>query len=561
MKLRRILFSILALVLVTCMLFTGFVGCDKSDDDDDSSEEGGGNECGGNEGGGNEGGGNGGGGTTPTKSDSEIFFEAKNNTFSSPAFEYNYQLKAQIKFVGAVNFSPANIGGYVQYNSGAGQTTYLHRKELSGALLFDSTTYIYNSGNNLIELNADESKDFSVTKSQPIASGYDFEDNSIGTILKSLTADNANVTKEGNTYNIALKTNFQQGTVLRALNYIDSDKILTVLNKYIEERFDISINITSTATVSNNKMEKFVFNASVNIKDVAEIGFEYTQTFLNIGSCSTIKLPTYENTYTSMADINSNLAPVLTAFDKAMDADTSRYDYSLKTGVDHGVSRSNPLGLAVNSTSAGYAQREIIDEVVFFHNRLELDSDYKNNDQYPDYIEDYERYRAKVNNADGDVYDVTDGVFKNTYVILEDYNNEAIDEYYMMIDRDWIDFDSVKIMRKTTDSDNETTYTLGLSNEAVKEILEYYNDHIRLDADLEFELDVYDIASDFEAKKALFEIVLDAEGNIIEIVIETKGFYTLDDGEQVKYSLKLEIEYDWEEVYTAPTDHDDIELN
>ena len=130
-----------------------------------------------------------------------------------------------------------------------------------------------------------------------------------------------------------------------------------------------------------------------------------------------------------------------------------------------------------------------------------------------------------------------------------------------MIDLDWLSADCVKIMRKTENNDGTTKYELGLSNDAVKAVLLYYNSHIRLDADLVEDIDVYQIASAFSAKKASFEIVLDSNGEVYSIALYANGFYALTDGNQVKFELELDITFDNTRSYTAPTGYQDIELS
>lgn len=552
---KRVLALLIALLMV-CMMFTA-VACGGKNDNNDNNEnaENGGTENGGTQNGGNN-------NVTP-KSNLETFMDAKSATYASGAFKYTYTMGAQLKFKGAISFSAANTNGEICYNKNAGNTVYVHKKENSGALLFDSTKYIYNNGTDLIEISADETKDFSVVNSSKITADYDFETNALGNLVKGLTEDNiSEITKSGSTYNITLKTSFTN-KYLSILNFIDSEKIIDTITKYTSDAVGVTPTFVCTATLSPDAttLKSFALTANISIKDTVDIIFSYSQTFVSVGENIPISIPSFGNTLIDSTAINSELNDVVSAINEVLNAPSSYYTYKLETEVDHGVSKGNPLGLAVNSTSTGFAQRQIIGNDIFFHNRLALDSDYKNNDQYPDIVVDYERYRARVNNTTKDVYDVTDGAFKNTYTQLENYDNADIDNYYMMIDLDWLSSDSVKIMRVTENQDGTTKYELGLSNDAVKSILLYYNDQIRLDADLEEHIDVYKIASAFSANKATFEIVLDVDGNVASIEIDTNGFYTLSDGEQVKFELKLNIEFNYTKApYTAPTEYGDITL-
>ena len=511
---------------------------------------------------GSTGGGTGGGGDNPgpVEDFKDTFLRAKNNIFDNRVYEYNYTAEAKIKFKNAIDWSPAKLSGTVQYDALAADTQYMHKKDVTGALVFDYTTYTYNQGLDLITVNANEKKDFSIVNKGEIPDNYDFETNSIGLILKTLANnDNLKVTKSGDKYNLDLKTSFAQGSLLSVLNYVDSKKIVNTLSEYTTDKWGVGFeyNCYATLNASMTSVASFHFDASVNIKDTLEIGFSFDQAFSKVGTGVKISLPEFANTFTSKSDIETNLAVLNNAIGEAK---KNYYDYKLKTGVDHGVSKSNPFGMAVNSTSAGYARREIIGNDVYFHNRLEVDSDYKNKDQLGGLVEDYERYRAKL--STGEVYDVEDGILKNTYTLLEDYNNDAIDDYYMMVNSNWFTADTVKIMRKTTDKSGNNIYRLGVGADTIKTILEDYNKSIRIDAKGITPVKVYDIRSSFETKKAEIEFTIDSNGKMTNIDFDIKGFYVCETGKQVKYDCDLEIEFDYtKKAYHAPSDKKDIELS
>lgn len=496
----------------------------------------------------------------PKLTPKQIFVRAKNKTYENNVYEYTYVAKAQIKFKDAISWSPAQLSGTIQYDASAEGTQYFHKKDVTGALVFDYTTYTYNQGLDMITINANEKKDFSIVNKDTLPNNYQFETNSIGLILKTLADnDNLKVTKDGSKYNLDLKTSFAQDSLLSVLNYVDSQKIINTLSEYTTDKWGVGFGYSCYATLNNDEtsVSAFHFDASVNIKDAVEIGFEFDQTFSKVGSGVKIQLPEFENTFVSKTDIESNLGTLNTAL---AEAKKNYYTYKLKTGVDHGVSKSNPLGLAVNSKSAGYARREIKDGQVYFHNRLEVDSDYKNKDQLGDLVKDYERYRAKL--STGEVYDIEDGILKNTYTLMEGYNNDEIDDYYMMINSSWFTGDSVKIMRKTTDKSGNVTYRLGVGADTIKTILEDYNKSIRIDATGVTPVKVYDIRSEFETKKSEIEFTLDQNGKMTNIDFDLKGFYVCETGKQVKYDCDLEIEFNYKKkAYEAPADKKDVELS
>lgn len=493
----------------------------------------------------------------------ERFNVARRNTAAATIYQYNFDVKAKIKFKDAVSFSPAQYSGTTYVKSDNPTTQFLQKRVLSGALLFDSTTYVYNVGTDLIKISADENNDFSVINHETVDSVYDFDRFNFGQILKTLNDENVlKAKKSGDKYLLSLHTNFSQDSLLGLLNYIDSSIILKALSAYTKSQWGVSFEVNTWATLNsdNTYISTFHFDASVNIKNTFEIGFELEQNFVKYGSGVSITLPTFDNTVTSETQVAQEINTVKTALLNSKARSTSYYDYKVKTTVDHGISLSNPLGLAVNSTTKGYTKRQIVDDTVYFNNRLLVDSDYKNNDQYGDLVKDYDSYRARL--STGDVYNVLDPkVGFNKYTLMEGYDNDTVDNYYMLPSESFLSFDNIKVVKKTTNSGN-TTYQFGLTTDAVKNILRFYNSHIRIDYDEVTLFDIYDIASDFSGKKALLKYTVNSDNLISEIEMDFKGFYVHTATEkQVRFRLEVDIEFDYTKSYTAVSRKEDIDNN
>ena len=118
----------------------------------------------------------------------ETFQKAKDNTVNTNQYQYDFNLTAKIKFKNAVSFSPATYSGTTYYNSSAAETNFLQVRNITGALVIDSTNYIYNIGTDLIKLSADEDKDFSVVNHETVSSTQDFDKTNFGCILKTLNS-------------------------------------------------------------------------------------------------------------------------------------------------------------------------------------------------------------------------------------------------------------------------------------------------------------------------------------------------------------------------------------
>ena len=493
----------------------------------------------------------------------QAFNQAKKGTVEAIQYEYDFNVTAQIKYKSAVSFTPATYSGTTYVNESAESTQFLQVRNISGALVIDSTNYIYNVGTDLIKISADEDKDFSTINHETVQAGHDFDKTNFGYILKNLSdADCLNVEYTNSRYELSLKTNFSQNSLLGILNFIDSKKILNALSEYTTDKWGVGFEVNAWATLNGekNKLAKFHFDASVNIKDVFEIGFEMEQTFKKYSGV-TINLPTFANTINDETVIKNELSSIKSVFNNSKEMASSYYTYKVKTTVDHGVSKGNPLGLAVNSTTQGNARRQLVNGKVYFNNKIEVDSDYKNKDQLGDLVKDYNSYRAMLNDGNDTVYDVDDPTIgTNKYYALSNYDNYSIDEYYMLPATDFLSFDNVKIIKKTTDKDNNTIYKFGLTTESIKQLLNHYNKSIRIDFTGVTVFDIYNIQSDFNGKKASFVVKTSSDGKIVSLDIDLKGFYVeKGSSDHVKYRLEASIEYDYNKTYSAATTKEDID--
>lgn len=489
------------------------------------------------------------------------FSHAKEQTVDSDQYEYTFELKAKIKFAGAINFSPATYSGKTQINENASGTNFYQERNVSGLLVIDNTTHIYNEGNDLVKISEDEDKDFSVINHESVESWRDLDTHNFGRILKTLDANGLlKAELKNNKYQLSLKPNFSKDSILGILNYIDSNIILKALSSLTESQWGVglSVNTWATLTSDNAHLQTFHFDATISIKDYFDVGFELDQTFTKYSGVN-IVVPTFTNVVTGETEINTVLNNVKSIYDTTVNAPTSYYDYNVKTTVDHGISKSNPFGFAVDSTTKGYAKRQIVGDTVYFNNRLEVDSDYKNKDQLGDLVKDYDSYRAKINDGDDTVYDVEDPKigFKK-YTALAGYDEETVDNFYMLPKKNNFEYGKIIALRQSKDSDEHDVYKFGLSTNSIKSFLQEFNSYFRIDFKRETIFDIYKVDSDFSAKKGLFTLTVD-EGKILSLNLDLKGFYTeTGSQDEVKYRFQVKIDFDWSKSYTAVTDKSNI---
>lgn len=498
----------------------------------------------------------------------EVFLRAKDNTINNDSFEYNFALNATVKFASAIEVSLAKIEGKTKWNSKSPTTQYYQERTLSGPLLIDSTHYSYNVDSTYISIDSDETKDFSVVESETITPEFNFESKTFGFLLRLIDGTNITRTsfKDGN-YNLTLGNVFAKNSASELLNIIKISSLVEALSYITEENYGIAFSLDCYATVESNHIKNFVFDFAINVKDVVEANISYTQNYVHVGDGVSITRPVFANAITSEDGIQSALSLIQSGFNKAETAVHSEYDYDLKTTVDHGPSKQNPLGLAVNANPRGYTKRKVENGSVFFLNRLESDSDYKNNDQYPTLVNDYELYRAVIKNTNKDVYDIEDKLWpaSDVYTKLSSYDNHQIDDHYMQIDSSFFTKNNVKIMKKTVNENGSSTYRLGLSKAATIFLLDEYNKSIRLIKDDSVEkanhIDVYQIADNFSANKVQFLVTLDSTGVLSEISIYIKGMYDMTNSNHVKFAFDLSLKYDWDNNnYEPPTKVEDTVL-
>jgi hypothetical protein len=258
--------------------------------------------------------------------------------------------------------------------------------------------------------------------------------------------------------------------------------------------------------------------------------------------------------------INTTLDTIKGELDEYRAQTVSGYNYDVKTAVDYSW-----LQNAVDSRSQGRTIQKNDNDTVYFWNRLEFDSDYKNNDQYGSQITDYERYRANLQN--GDVYDVTDGALSNTYDKIEQYNNSAIDNYYLLLQNSFLTSNNISMI-KTTTAGTVTTYSLGLTTAGILGLLDFADDSIRMDVDGDNEHTIFNMVENSLVLKSLKFNISVTDGKLSKIEIVLNGSYVdsiVKDENNVNKTPAFTLYYTITpyEVssYTVPENSDDIDLS
>lgn len=507
---------------------------------------------------------NAGSGDSNSMSNVELFLTSRNNTISATEYEYEYEMNAKLQYkIGGLTgpWASAITSGYVMWDSEAEETNYLMERNASGLLLIDGTSYTFNKGNTMITQNLNTAKDFAIQESETIDPNFNFESRTFANILNTLEAEDIkSVTKASNNkYKISYNSsiNVFKNFLFKVDTVFISD-LISLLSENInnETSFSFGTEFDNSVTINNDKITAFEYKMQINVSNFT-FSLDYSQDFINIGKNVNIVLPNLNNIIVNKDDIKNELSTINNALYLTKNQEFSKYDFNIKTAIDYGFSLDNIFGLAINSHSRGTATRKIVNDNIYFLNKLEVDSDYKNDNEN---ITDYERYRAVL--LDGSVYDAEDRIWplSNKFAQLEDYNNYEIDDFYgLFSEKIFSDANNISIIKKTTQK-NITSYDIGFSASAIRELLEYYNNVIRLDVNLVEEIKIYDIGENFIIKNLDFKINIDNFGKIFNIEINTKGYYVDTTGKPLKWSFKNQIDFEDISSYQIPVNISDIEL-
>jgi len=480
------------------------------------------------------------------------FLEARDATVNSDQFEYNFNLNVTTNY-GSIAGPSANIVGNVKYNSAA-QTSYLKSETCSGLLLLDGKKYTVKIDDQLAIFQLNENDILKKFYTEKVSEDFKFESSSYAKVLFEFPE------QQINTVTLSQNGKYEVKFSGSLTSYINS--ALQLLNHPIIANFiDLPNNDSSLkvyVTYENDKIKTFAYDFSISVTDFS-INFHYDLTFTKIGTGVTITAPKFEGISITDDQISAELGDIKTLLGSYRGSDRSGYDYNVKTEVDY------PGANAINATAKGRTMRVIQGEDVFFWNRIEFDSDYKNADLYKDLgIVDYERYRVVY--ANKDVYDVIDRAWplSNIYNKIENYQNHSLDEFYLLLPDHIFTLENIVTAQKIT-SGNKVTYHLGLSNEGVLNIFEFVDDSIRVDVNEQNEIVIYNVESGLEISDVEFYLEF-VNGELSKITIKLTGKYE-GSYENTDFSGLLDFKLDYSlttndqaDSYVIPAEDDDVVL-
>ena len=394
------------------------------------------------------------------------FQNARANTIgkSVPGFEYDYTLTATATYGLSVT---GKTEGNAKY-SNTGDVSFYDAHTNSGLLFYDGSGYQIRRGDQLQKISLDENGLLLNYEVEEVGSDYRFDASSLAKALfeydesqlKSIEA-----TSKANEYKLKTSFNASAGIAM-ASNLLNN----ATVKKLIGEIPENQVNTGMYVTFSNGQVLSYRYELQISVTAV-QFTLVYELTFKNVGKTQTIT----PRTFADLSLTPSQIAAAKTEIDNYISAfeaqSASGYDFNVKTGVDF------PSSNEINATFNGSAQRKTIDGVVYFHNDIEIDSDYKNADLYKAAgIADVHIKRTRL--ANGDVYNIEKKLLADATNQITPYTANRTDSYYLF---DLLaQIGNYTFVQKVVDG-SKTTYAIGVAKADAAALLSYLNTQLDLD--------------------------------------------------------------------------------
>lgn len=481
------------------------------------------------------------------------FLNARDNTVNASGFEYDFTLALDLAY-GTIDGPSANIEGNVKYNQSA-QHSYYKNENTSGLLLPNNTIHIIKTNNELATFKVNSKGTLFSYEKEAVDSNFKYESSIYAKVLFNYDASQIeSVTKKSD-------GSFEIKYVGGSSNFIKS--LLQALDSPLLAAFidlpNLDSDLQIVVTMENGLIKSFNYSFSIGIV-AGTLSVQFQLIFKKVGSGVNIVPPSFPGIAITESEITQKANSINTLLTAYQAENRSGYTYDVKTEVKF------PDKNAINAHVQGRTMRVVeANEDVYFWNRIELDSDYKNSDLYKNLgIEDYERYRVTYQN--GDVYDCIDGVFSNTYTKIEGYDNHAIDNYYFFIPLTLLNKKNISIIQEKNQGAAKT-YSLGLNATGVTSLLGFIDQAIRIDVNNENEFLIYNIKGELEITGC--EFIVEIENNKLKsIKMEIEGSYNANPYQGTEFGGNCTFKLNYELItntlandYQIPANDKDVDLS
>ena len=430
-----------------------------------------------------------------------------------PGFEYDYTTTATVTY-GAFSAS-GKTEGNAKYST-SGDVSFYDAHTNSGLLFYDGTGYQIRRGNQLQKISLDENELLINYEAEEVDGSYRFDSSSFAKALFEYDASQLkSIEKTSKTNEYKLKTSFNASAGIALASKILNN---STVQKLIGEVPENNVNTGMYVTFENGEVLSYRYEMQISVTTV-QFTLIYSLNFKDVGVAKAITPRVFGNLSLTPAQIASSKTEV-GSFVSAYEAQTSSgYNFVVKTGVDFAGKNE------INSTFKGSAQRKTIDGTVYFHNDIEIDSDYKNADLYKSGgIADVHIKRTRL--ANGTVYNIEKEFLKDTVSEVTPYTANRTDSYYLF--DLFAALENYTFVQKIT-KDNTVTYSIGVAKADAQKILNYLNAQLVLDplgkaTVVPTVFGAFNAAS-IKADKVQLTVEV-KDGNLSSITVQTSGEFT-----------------------------------
>ena len=398
----------------------------------------------------------------------EAYKEARKNTIgdSVPGFGYQYTLKATASYNGlSLN---GNQNGTARYSK-TGDVNFYDEHTNSGSLFYDGSKYQILRNTTLQKVALDEKGSIDSYSVEEVGADYKYDSSSFAKAVFTYSDDqlkSISPTSEKNVYK--LKTSLNASSVIALIGNNINNPIVA---KTIGELPETSVSTGMYVTFSNGKIATYKYEITINVTNL-QFSLVYTLTFTDSGEAKTIVPRTFEGISITEADIKKDLAAATTVVDAFRAKAQSGYDFDVQTGVDFGATSGE-----INAKFKGSAMRKVDGGQVYFHNDIEIDSDYKNADLYKSAgISDVHVKLTRL--ANGEVHIIEKKVLADSTKQITDFTPSDNTSYYLF---DVLSNAGCFSFAQINTKDGITTHTFGLTNEGAAKLLNWLSANMDLD--------------------------------------------------------------------------------
>ena len=440
----------------------------------------------------------------------EAFQKARVNTIGDnvAGYEYDYTLAVTGSYM---NLALAgNTIGNAKYNK-TSDVSFYDEHVNSGALFYDGSKYEIKKGNKLHVVSTDKNDVVKKYTTKEVGDEYKYDSSSFAkaifeyddTKLKTIEK-----TSTPNEYKLKTSFGFSQGVALVG-NYVNHPMVEYLIGSLPETSADTGLYVT----FDGNKLNSYRYEMKIDVSGI-KFDLSYTLTFKNIGVAPTIQPKVFNNTYVSDGDLATAKAEINGYLNAYKALEHSSYDFTVKTAVDY--AKKN----AINATIDGWSKRKVSGGDVYYLNDYEVDTDHKNADLYKEKgLGDCHGARVKL--STGEVHDLKKKAVLSGYNDVKTVTHEDVDNFYLF--DLFANLRTISFIQKRTES-GKTIYSIGGDDASAIEVLDYFNDLLRLNplGECSCEVKAFGTYTNVEMKDFKFSITIEG-GKLSEIALTTNG--------------------------------------